>query len=53
LPDLRRLGLATLCKRSVDQDGANVVFSLKVKLSFYPLVEKIEALVLGVFQYFS
>jgi hypothetical protein len=33
-------------------DGANVVFSHKVKLSFCPLVEKIEALVVGVFQYF-
>jgi hypothetical protein len=34
-------------------DGANVVFSQKVKLLFCHLVEKIKALVVGVFQYFS
>jgi len=35
-------------------DEANVVFSQKkVKLSFCQLVEKIEALVVGIFHYFS
>jgi hypothetical protein len=33
-------------------DDANVVVSHKVKLSFCHLIEKIEALVMGVFQYF-
>jgi hypothetical protein len=28
-------------------------FHKKVELSSYPLVEKIEALIMGVFQYFS
>jgi hypothetical protein len=34
-------------------DGANIVFSHEIKLSFSSLFEKIEALVMGVFQYFS
>jgi hypothetical protein len=34
-------------------DGANIVFSHEIKLSFSSLFEKIEALVMGVFRYFS
>jgi hypothetical protein len=34
-------------------DGANIVFSHEIKLSFSSLFKKIEALVMGVFQYFS
>ena len=34
-------------------DGANVVFAYKVKLLFCLFVEKIKALVVWVFQYFS